>query len=293
MFALVIVILAGIVALIAIGMALTNNYRGEAIGTAIVAVLVAIGTFIFGSIITVPNGNIAVMTRFGQVTGEVRQAGLGGKPIVDTAVIMSIQTQLFQDNATAASKDLQDVSVTIAINYKLDPIQATTVYRTIGTDYIGVIANPVVQETVKEVTSRYNAEDMILKRTEVKDSISSALTSKLALRGITCESVNIVNFAFSKSFTDAIEAKVVAAQNAQQATNKLAQVIIEAQQAVATANGTAQSNIVLANGQAEANAILIKSLTPEIIQYMFIQTIKNTDKVITVPGGVALTLPQP
>jgi regulator of protease activity HflC (stomatin/prohibitin superfamily) len=304
MLALIIVILAVVVALVASGVALAwkpqkagygsdnDNTRGIAIFVAVIAFLVAIGVFIGGSIVTVPNGNVAVMVRFGKTTGELRDAGLSGKPIIDNAVVMSIQTQLFTDDAKAASKDLQDVTATIAINYKLDKSQAVTVYRTIGVDYIGVIANPIVQETVKEVTSRYNAEDMILKRNDVKNEISSSLIEKLALRGIVCESVNIVNFAFSPEFTKAIEAKVVAVQKVAEAENKLKQIEVEARQAEQVAKGQAAAVIALADGQAQANAILSKSLTPEIIQYMFIQTIKNTDKVVTVPGGIALTLPE-
>lgn len=264
--------------------------------TKVVIGIIAIVGVVWGILslfVSVPNGNVAVMVRFGKVTGEVMEAGLNMKAPIDNPVIMSVQTQLFTDNATAASKDLQDVTASVAINYKLNESQASTVYKTIGQDYISVIASPLVQETIKEVTAQYNAEDMILHRQDVVANITSELVSKLATRGIICESVNIVNFAFSAQFTQAIEAKVVAAQSVLQAQNKLQQVIIEAQQAVATANGTAQSNIVMANGQAEANAILAKSLTPEIIQYMFIQTIKNTDKVITVPGNVALTLPAP
>jgi regulator of protease activity HflC (stomatin/prohibitin superfamily) len=292
MFFLIIVILGVLVALIAAGVAISSrDSRVGAVTTSVIAGLLAIGMFIAGTIILVPNGHVAVMTRFGKVTGELRQAGLSGKSIIDSAVILSIQTQLFQDNATSASKDLQDITATIAINYRLDPEQAITLYRTIGVNYIEIIANPIVQETVKEITSGFNAEDMILRRPEVKDKVSTALTKRLAERGIICENVNIVNFSFSAEFDKAIEAKVVAVQKVQEAENKLRQIEVEARQAEQVAKGQAAAIIALADGQAQANKILNASLTPEIIQYMFIQTIKNTDKVVTVPGGISLTLP--
>jgi regulator of protease activity HflC (stomatin/prohibitin superfamily) len=255
--------------------------------------LVAIIIFFIASIIVVPNGHAGVMVRFQKTTGVIFENGLHWKNIIDTPVNMSIKTQLFEDEATAASKDLQDVSTKIAINYKLDFKEAAVVYQTIGRDYITVIANPVVQETVKEVTSRYNAEDMILRRAEVKADITKALVARLAERGIITESVNIINFDFSEEFTKAIEAKVVAVQKVLEAENKLRQIEVEARQAEQKAKGEAAATIALAQGQAEANKILSDSLTPTLIQYMFIQTIKGTDKIIAVPNGLTLTLPTP
>jgi regulator of protease activity HflC (stomatin/prohibitin superfamily) len=254
---------------------------------------IAVLIFFIGSIIVVPNGHAGVMVRFQKTTGVIFENGLHWKNIIDTPVNMSIKTQLFEDEATAASKDLQDVSAKIAINYKLDFKEAAVVYQTIGRDYITVIANPVVQETVKEVTSQYNAEDMILRRAEVKADITKALVSKLAERGIITESVNIINFEFSEEFTKAIEAKVVAVQKVLEAENKLKQIEVEARQAEQKAKGEAAATIALAQGQAEANKILSDSLTPTLIQYMFIQTIKGTDKIIAVPNGLTLTLPTP
>lgn len=254
---------------------------------------VAIAAFFIGSIIVVPNGHAGVMVRFQKTTGVIFENGMHWKNIVDTPINMSIKTQLFEDEATAASKDLQDVSTKIAINYKLAFKEAAVVYQTIGREYIKVIANPVVQETVKEVTARYNAEDMILKRTDVKADITKALVTRLAERGIVTESVNIINFDFSDEFTRAIEAKVVAVQKVLEAENKLRQIEVEARQAEQKAKGEAAAGIALAEGQATAFKILSDSLTPDLLQYLFIQNIKGTDKVITVPSGITLTLPSP
>jgi regulator of protease activity HflC (stomatin/prohibitin superfamily) len=251
---------------------------------------VAIIIFFAGSIIVVPNGHAGVMVRFQKTTGIIYENGLHWKSLVDTPVNMSIKTQLFEDEATAASKDLQDVSTKIAINYKLDFKEAAVVYQTIGRDYIGVIANPVVQETVKEVTARYNAEDMILKRTDVKNDITNALVTRLATRGIVTESVNIINFDFSDEFTKAIEAKVVAVQKVLEAENKLRQIEVEARQAEQVAKGEAAASIARANGQAEANKIIDASLTDKVLRYMFIDKMGTDVKVWVVPENQVFTV---
>ncbi len=296
MAAIIGIILCGLVSLVAFLIILTNediDTRAQAKWFLGVPFAVAFLIFLMGSIIVVPNGNAGVMVRFQKTTGIIYENGMHWKSLFDTPVNMTIKTQLFEDEATAASMDLQDVSTKIAINYKLDFKEAAVVYQTIGRDYIKVIANPVVQETIKEITARYNAEDCILKRTEVKADITNALISRLATRGIITESVNIINFDFSAEFTQAIESKVVAVQKVLEAENKLRQIEVEARQAEQKAKGEAAATVALASGQAEANKILGESLTPSIIQYMFIQSIKNTDKIVAVPGGITLTLPTP
>jgi prohibitin 2 len=297
LFALIIIILCALVFLIAGALGLFNKdetfSRTSAGLVAIGAIIVAVIIFFIGSIIIVPNGHAGVMVRFQKTTGIIYENGMHFKSLIDTPVTMSIKTQLFEDEATAASKDLQDVSTKIAINYKLDFKEAAVVYQTIGREYIAVIANPVVQETVKEITAKYNAEDMILKRTEVKADITKALVERLALRGIMVESVNIINFDFSDEFTKAIESKVVAVQAVLESENKLRQIEVEARQAEQKAKGEAAAAIAYADGQAKANAILSGSLTPDLLQYMLIQAIKGNDKIIAIPNGLSLTLPTP
>ncbi len=272
-----------------------NEYIGGDIRKAgmwltMIAGVLTVVLFIACSVVIVPTGNVAVMLRFQKPTGEILDQGMHGKNILDGPVNMSIKTQLFTDDATAASKDLQDVATTVALNYHLEASKAVVVYQTIGHDYIAVIANPVIQETVKEITANYNAEDMIVKRPEVKNAISNTLTQRLEARGIVVESVNITNFDFSQSFTDAIEAKVVAAQNVLQAQNKLLQVQVEAQQAEALAKGTAAAAIARANGQAEANRILEQSLSDKVLRYMFIDKMGADVKVWVVPEDQAFTV---
>lgn len=298
MTALLFSILALVVALIGLGMALiTRSYDDDATGWWMFAigVIVAVAIFIAGSVVTVPVGHIAVMSRFGKLTGETHLSGLSFKPIIDTPIILDLRTQKDETTNEAASKDLQDTKTNIATNYRLDPGHAVEVLRTMGPDYWNVFADPAEQEIVKSITATYNAEDMILRREQVKADISSALTKKLAERGIIVEFINITNFEFSPEFTAAIEAKVVAAQNVLQAQNKLEQIKVEAQQAVAKAEGEANAAIARAEGQAKANETISKSLTPEVLQYFFLDKLGTDVKVVVIPSaqGLTLTVPQP
>ncbi len=260
------------------------------------AVVLLLGfLLVVSSIVVIPAGSEGIVIQFGAVTGTTMQQGLHVKiPFVQSIVKMDIRTQKYTaDGLTAASKDLQNVTTNIAINFKLDTTEASTVYRNIGPDYMEVIAHPAIQETVKEITAKYNAEECITNRAQVKDAITNALVARLSIRGIITESVNITDFQFSPEFTAAIEAKVVAQQQIETAQNTLERMRVEAEQAVVVATGQANAAIAAAQGQAQANQIVAQSLSPEILAAMLYGKIGPNDKIIIGPntgfsGGIVV-----
>jgi regulator of protease activity HflC (stomatin/prohibitin superfamily) len=270
-----------------------------------VAVVVIVVSIVFGSFTTIPAGHRGVIIRFSTVTGSILDEGFQTKlPFLDSVVKMSVQTQKYEADSSAVTNDLQDVSTTIALNWRLDPGLAAEVYRTLGLEFIDRIAAPAIQETIKQVTSKYNAEDLILRRDEVKNAISESLSIRLAERGIITEMLSITNFQFSATFTAAIEAKVAAEQAVLEAKNKLEQVKVEAQQREEQARGEANARIAQAEGEGEyirvvtdaqvaANKAIGESLTPEVLQYILLDRLGEDIKVIVIPSGQGLDLVLP
>ena len=103
------------------------------------------------------------------------------------------------------------------------------------------ILEPAIQEVFKSVVAKFSAEQLITERSVVSKEIESALNKRLESYGVQIQSFNIVNFNFSKSFNDAIEAKVTAEQNALAEKNKLEQVKYEAEQKVVAAEAQAKA----------------------------------------------------
>jgi len=268
-------------------------------------VVLVVGSVIFGSFTTIPAGQRGVVIRFGAITGNVLGEGLKTKvPFLDSVVKMSVQTQKYEAASTAASRDLQEVKTAIALNWRLDPSLAADVYKTLGLEYIDRIAAPAIQETIKQVTARYNAEDLILKREEVKGAISESLAARLLERGIIAETVSITDFQFSATFIAAIEAKVAAEQSVLESKNKLERVKVEAQQREAVEQGEAAARIAKAQGEAEyirivtdaqvaANTAIAGSLTPEVLQYILLDRVGEDIKVMVIPSGQGLSLVLP
>jgi regulator of protease activity HflC (stomatin/prohibitin superfamily) len=256
---------------------ISEDNRGrlrKLVTTLVVLFILAVLLSSFG---TVGAGERGIKLRFNAVTGKVFGEGLYFViPMIERVVVIDIKVQKEEADAQAASKDLQTVTSRIALNYSIDPEHAVNLYQNIGIDYKSRIVDPTIQEAVKATTAKFTAEELITKREEVRDAIKLILTEKLSGTGLKVEQLSIINFDFSPSFNNAIEAKVTAEQNALAAKNKLDQVKYEAEQAVAAAKGKASAL------QIEAQAI---DTNPRIIELRAIE--KWDGKLPQVTGGAA------
>lgn len=199
-------------------------------------------------------GKVGIVTQFGNVLAE-RQSGAFFKAPWQNFTTMNIQIQKEQQDASAATKDLQTVNTVLALNYHLTSDTAGTVFRSIGTDYKLRIIDPVLQEAVKATTSQYNADELISQRPQVETAIETELSAKLTKRGITVDNVSIVNFQFSTQFSKAIEDKQVAAQQAAQAAYN-----------VQKEENNARAGIAAAEGQAKSQELIASTVIPEVLQ---------------------------
>ena len=132
---------------------------------------------------------------------------------------------------------------------------------------------PTVQEGMKSVSAKYNAEQLISQRASVADEIKTELAAKVSDYGI--EKFNFVNFDFSKEFNDAIEAKQVAEQNLIKTRTEQSQAIVvaeaEAKKKVIAAEADAKAIKARADAQADANKTIAASISPSLIQYQTIE----------------------
>jgi len=196
----------------------------------------------FGSWTIIGPGERGVVTRLGAVQDRIMFEGLHFKiPLVEGVKEMDVKTQKIETEADAASRDMQQVTSTIALNYHLNPGAVNKLYQEIGKDYKKRIIDPSIQEAVKASTAKYNAEELISKRPMVRADMEAYITEKLAKYHILVDGLNIVNFQFSPEFDKSIEAKQVAVQEALQAQNILDKIVIEKQQKITEAQGEAEA----------------------------------------------------
>lgn len=235
-----------------------NGKKVKIIVGVCVALLLIVAISI-ASITIVPAGHKGVTLNMGAVTGAVMNEGINFKiPFVQNAEIIDVRVKKYEskDNSSA-SKDLQTIKSSIAVNYRVNQDHVADLYQKIGMSYESTVINPAISECIKSVTSRYTAEELITKRTEVSEEMKKFLQKKLSEKYILVDSFNIINFDFTDAFNTAIEEKQIAEQNALKAKYDLERIKTEAEQAITKAKGEAEA-MKLKNEQISQSIIYLE-----------------------------------
>ncbi|HOU07734.1 MAG TPA: prohibitin family protein [Caldisericia bacterium] len=251
----------------------------------LIAAIVLAVIIIWNGFVVIPAGSVGVVQRFGAITGQ-RGEGLNFLiPFVDQAKLVSVQTQMYQGKLETFSKQQQDVIIDITVNYRLDPIMVQDMIRRFNSlDNISArVVEPSVSQVVKEIIPDYVTDQIHLNRLKIRDSIIKELNIRMDREdkdpskriGVIFEDVNLVNITFSKEYTDAIERKQVAEQDALRAEYKRQE---------------AMKNKEIAQVNAEAKKIeqqlVNQSLTQAILQNRWIEKWNGTlPQVMSGDGG--------
>jgi prohibitin 2 len=238
-----------------INMTQMPSFQGR-FGRLLTGAALLLALFLLAPFATVPAGSRGVMTTFGSPSPDVFSEGIHFRwPLAQKMNLVNVSIQRGDGEGEAASRDLQTVHTRVALNYHVKPEAAISVFRDLGNQPGERIIVPAVHEAVKAVTARFTAEELVAKRTEVRDAIVSNLREKLDRHGVAVDEFSIVNFEFSKTFNEAIEAKTTAEQLKLKADRDLERIKVEAEQKVARA-------------EAEARSLSLQRLqvTPELIR---------------------------
>lgn len=278
-----------------------ENVGGRPFVRIVIPAIIGIIILLFvvsASVKIVDAGHRGVLVQFGNVATDASlDEGIHFvTPFRDSVIQMEVRTQKTVENAASASKDLQDVTTQVALNYRINPDNAQVVYQQLGFDYGNRVIAPAIQESVKQVTARFNAEELITKRETVKNQIEEQIKARLAPYNILVDTISITEFQFSEQFRRAVEAKVEAQQRALQAQNDLRRIEIEAQQNeakavgeqkanIARAEGVRQSNVLQAEGESQAITIIDEQLRSSPTYLEWLKTQRWDGKLPLVTGG--------
>ena len=208
-------------------------------------------------------GERGVLLRFGAVQPTVLNEGIHFViPVVDSVKKLSVRVQSQEITTEASSRDLQDVHTDVALNWHIVPEETYLIFQQIGdqTAIIERIISPAVEEVLKAVMAMYTAEEIITKRGQVKTGVDQALIERLRPYHIAVDDISLVHVHFSNRFSDAVEAKQVAEQEAKRAEFVALKAVKEA-----------EARVNLAKGEATAQKLLRESLTPELLQRQAIE----------------------
>lgn len=197
-------------------------------------------------------GQAGVISILGKARDGVLLEGIHFKPpLVSVVDVYDLTVQKFEVPAQSSTKDLQDLSASFAINFRLDPLVVVEIRRTQGSlaNIVSKIIAPQTQESFKIAAARRTVEEAVTQRNDLKQDFDEALSQRLEKYGIIVLDTSVINLDFSPEFARAVEEKQIAEQKAKRA-------IYVAQQA----EQEAQADINRAKGKAEAQRLLAETL---------------------------------
>lgn len=230
----------------------------------------------------VPTGQVGILTVFGKVHDNTLDSGFHVKNPFAKITTMDVRTQKSSSSLSAFSSDIQQVSVKVSINYSVDKTTAMNLFREVGTEYVATLIEPRVNENVKVVIARYDAESLVEQREQLSGEILLLLQKDLKPYGINVSAVSIEDIDFTDAFTTAVENKQVATQEKltaeteqarltmeteSEAERKVIMAEAEAEIAKIEADNEAYAITAKAEAEAQANAMVAESLTEELIAY--------------------------
>ena len=191
----------------------------------------------------IDTGNRGVRTSWGEIISQtpLTEGLYFYNPFGGNIIEYDCKTQKFDVELETYTKDMQTASLTVVVNYNLIPDDVITVHKTVGKAYESKISYPQAISIVKDVIGQWDASSLIENRDKATKQILELMKLSAKQNHINISDISIKNIDYSDTFEQAIEAKVVATQKAEESKNRTVQVKEEANQKLIEAQAEAES----------------------------------------------------
>ena len=242
---------------------------------AIAAVVFAFVILASTSTYVVEPGTRGVKVTLGKTETQFLPEGFGFRtPFITRVEAVNVKQRTRSVTAACFSSDMQQVQMELNVLFRVPQESVVQIYRDFAGDPFESLISPRVQEAIKEVTAMLTAEQIVKKREEIKEKTLVAARTKISSM-LTVDDIVIKNLDLSNELERAIEAKMVAEQQAVQAKFTQVQTQTEAETAVIRARGEADA--IRARGEA-------LKLNPEFVRLQIVER-WNGKSPLVVPGN--------
>ncbi len=230
------------------------NPMPKLIATAVVLFLLLIG--ISASSYVIEPGTRGLKVTLGKTSENFLPEGFGFKaPFVTSIVAVNVRQRTQGVKADCFSSDLQQVKIDLRVLFRAPESSVVQIYREFAGDPFDSLIAPRVQEAIKEVTALLTAEQIVKSREDIKKKTLVAAQQKIGTL-LVVEDIVLRDIVLSNELEKAIEGKMVAEQQANQARFTQVQTQVEAETAVISAKGEAEAIRVRGDALRQSPAFL-------------------------------------
>ena len=237
----------------------------------VVAIVILIVLFSARPIVVIPAGTVGVKDFFGYVSKDVLSPGIRIIVPFTKVVKMSVRTLETMEEADTPSREGLIIKLDVSLLYRIDPLKASEIYKTIGKNYQEVIVQPQLRSTIREVTASYDAKALYsAERDKVAREIAELYSKITKDRGIITEQLLLRKIGLPTVVADAIQEKLKREQEAEQMKFVLQKELQEAER-----------KRIEAQGIADFQKIITQGLSPLLLEW---KGIEATEKIAGSPN---------
>lgn len=197
---------------------------------------------IISSTYLIDPGFRGVLTTLGRVAPRSYSNGIGFKwPFISSMKQMDVRTQAFTEQTSSYTSDVQTAQMKYTFTYELNPTNVHILYESVGVNYEVKKIVPVLNDVLKDVIGKWQAQDLVANRDKARMDILEGLNERIDPVFFQNLTFQIIDVDYSDNFEKAIENKVIAEQRAQEAVNNTKRIKEEAEQKLISAKAEAEA----------------------------------------------------
>lgn len=244
---------------------------------------------------TVDEGERAIEVRGGEMKneiGEPYEPGFGFYiPIIDKPHSFETRVRAYdmrgnqefnwrtmEDSSISAKTDGElNIDLELTVKYRIDADEVPKIYQNIGTEerVRTQIIRPTVRGSFRDEASQYSRQEIVTDdREEFISGAEYRMSKEFEEYGIEITEINIRDINYPEHVEEAIAEKEAESER-----------ILKAEREIETAKRQAQARIETARGQARSQQIISQALTPQYVQWFYIEQGLQEADTIFVPTG--------